>query len=384
MEALRPPAVPLVTVDPYFSIWSFNDRLHEGVTRHWTKHNHGMFGMALIDGAAWRFMGGADIRNDVEALAAPAMLQTSLVVLPLSTVYTFEAGGISLTVDFTTPLLLDDLDVLSRPASYVTFQVRSLDGHDHNVQIYYDVTAEVCVHSPQQQVEWTGFKQPDGSQALKMGTRKQAVLQRKGDDVRIDWGYAYLVVPSSVPAQTTIRSEQLRRMVADSGAFDAELDTDMPRAAEENMPVMAAMLDLGRIGAEEQSGFLVLAYDDILSVEYFHTRLPAYWRRNGMTTGQMLAAAVSEYPSIMSRCQAVNQQVRQDALDSGGQKYADILSLAYRQAIAAHKLVQDEAGNVVFFFSKENFSNGCMGTVDVSYPSIPLFFCCTTPSLSKG
>ncbi|MCZ8511597.1 DUF4964 domain-containing protein [Paenibacillus filicis] len=33
MTALRPPAVPLVTVDPYLSIWSFNNNLHEGVTR---------------------------------------------------------------------------------------------------------------------------------------------------------------------------------------------------------------------------------------------------------------------------------------------------------------------------------------------------------------
>lgn len=56
----------------------------------------------------------------------------------------------------------------------------------------------------------------------------------------------------------------------------------------------------------------------------------------------------------------------------GGDAYAFICNMSFRRAFAAHKLITDENGNVLFL-SKENGSNGCIGTVDVSYPSVPLF-----------
>ena len=46
--------------------------------------------------------------------------------------------------------------------------------------------------------------------------------------------------------------------------------------------------------------------------------------------------------------------------------------MSFRHAFAAHKLITNEEGEVIFL-SKENDSNGCIGTVDVSYPSVPLF-----------
>ncbi|MDF2959426.1 MAG: hypothetical protein K0S39_1161 [Paenibacillus sp.] len=370
---LRPPSVPLVTVDPYFNIWSSANHLYDNETKHWTGKPHSMVGMARIDGKVWRFMGGHDHRSDFITLKAPAMEQTDLIVKPLSTVYTFEGGGVTLKVDFTTPLLLDDLDVLSRPASYVTLSAISSDGKSHRVEIYYDISAELCCDVPVQEVVSRRFTLEDGSHALQLGTEKQPVLWRSGDDLRIDWGYATLLIPAFVSAQTVVTGAASREQYASGGQLPSQDNLRFPRPVHDDMPVLACVIDFGQVGGSEQiSRYLVLAYDDVLSVEYFHQRLPGYWRRNGQTFPQMLALAVKEYASLMTRCSEFNERLRMDALQSGGDRYADILALAYRQAIAAHKLVADGKGEPLFF-SKENFSNGCMGTVDVSYPSIPLF-----------
>ena len=84
----------------------------------------------------------------------------------------------------------------------------------------------------------------------------------------------------------------------------------------------------------------------------------------------------------MQRCRDWDRMIMDDARRAGGQKYAEICAAAYRHVIAAHKLFEDEQGNLLFF-SKENNSNGCINTVDLTYPSAPLFLC-YNPELLKG
>ncbi len=84
----------------------------------------------------------------------------------------------------------------------------------------------------------------------------------------------------------------------------------------------------------------------------------------------------------MKRCRAFDQQLMADAEKAGGRKYAELLALTYRHSITAHKLLTDKEGNLLFL-SKENHSNGCINTVDLTYPSAPLYLIYNT-ELMKG
>jgi hypothetical protein len=96
----------------------------------------------------------------------------------------------------------------------------------------------------------------------------------------------------------------------------------------------------------------------------------------------MLAKAEHERDAILVRRSQFDQRALAEWRKAGGEEYARLLALSYRQAVAAHKLVAGPGGKPLFF-SKENFSNGSIGTVDVTYPSTPLFFL-YNPTLVKG
>ncbi len=107
--------MPLVTFDPYLSIWSDADTLternHGALDAH---REHSLASLIRIDGKAYRLMGA-------EPKAVPAFKQVSLQVSPTRSVYEFEEAGVHVTLTFMTAALPHDLDIFSRPLSYLTW-----------------------------------------------------------------------------------------------------------------------------------------------------------------------------------------------------------------------------------------------------------------------
>lgn len=374
--SLRIPATPLVVHDPTFSVWSMADRLTDDWTKHWTGTQRKMVGLCRVDGKTRRFAGS-------RALKAEPMEQVSCKVLPTRTVYVFRDGKVELTLTFLTPVLPGDLDLVGRPLTYVLFDVRSVDGKRHAVSLYFDVGAEWATNEPRgEDVSW-GRYNLEGMDLLRTGTVSQPVLQKRGDNLRADWGCMALAVPFQDGASTAAAlGDEARRAFRDKGTFPAFDDMRMPRDVGTGSPVLAAAFQLDSVASRPVRRRLMLAWDDVFCVEYMHRKLRPYWQRGGRPFDAMLREADAGFPRLEKRCASFDARLMAELEEAGGPEYADLGALAFRQCIGAHKLAADFDGTPVFL-SKENFSNGCIGTVDVTYPSAP-FFLLFNPQLLKA
>jgi hypothetical protein len=369
----RPPAAPLVTSDPYMSIWSESDTLTGDVTRHWTHEPAALDSLIRVDGSVYRLMG-------VEPDSVSALPQTGVNVYPTRSAYEFGNGQVRVTMTFLTPVLPNDLDAYSLPLSYITWRVLSADGKPHDVSIYISASSELAVNSTDQKVVWS--RQTAGPlTALKVGTVDQTLFQPAGDDTRIDWGYAYLAGRSDQSSYAIGATDKLLEMFASGTPLGGSVDARMPQPVSDGDPALALTFDLGSVSSPVERHAIV-AYDEIYSIDFFGENLRPYWKRNGESALHMLARADREYPELTERCAVFDMELAADLLHEGGAKYARIASLAYRECAAACGLAADHNGKPLLF-TKENTSNGDISTVDVIYPMDPIWIL-FSPTLAKA
>ena len=301
--------------------------------------------------------------------------QKNVTLNATQTIYDFTCGPVDATITFTSPLLIKDLNILSRPVSYITYSVKANDGKTHDVQLYLGASTNIATNTPAEEVVTKNYNTPQLN-ILKAGTKEQPVLQKKGDDLRIDWGYMYVAVPVSAKAKQYISAASQAVPSFISKTISTTVSTG------KNL-VLNTSVSLGKVGEDTKEQFFLLGYDDIYSIQYFHQNLRPWWNRNGdQTIEKQLTKAAADYKSVMQKCEEWNKSLYNDLVNAGGKTYAYLCIIAYRQSIAAHKLLQSPQGEILFL-SKENFSNGSINTVDITYPSAPLFLA-YNPELMKG
>ena len=375
-ETLRPPSVPLVACNPYFSIWSPGDKLTDVGTTHWTGKAQPMTSLVRIDGKTFRLMGN-------EPAAVPALPQTQLEVLPTRTIYTFAGAGVRLTLTFMTAALPEDIDLLARPLTYLSYECAATDGQSHRVETYFDASSELAVNTPDQAVVWSAEKM-SGVKALKTGSKDQRILAQSGDDLRIDWGYLYVAAANDQKAlMAQVNAAAARTAFAGEGKLSAPIaSSDSVRQPAQAAPVSAMVFNFGKVGEKPVSHWLMLAYDELYAIQYMKKNLRPYWRRNGWEASDLLKAAAKDYAKLTVRCQKFDAELMADVTAAGGEQYAQICALAYRQCFAAGVFAADANGQPLQF-CKENHSNGCISTSDVFYPMAPQFLL-FGPSVAKS
>ena len=300
--------------------------------------------------------------------------QKSAVVNATQTIYNFECVGVDLELTFTSPLLMNDLDIFSRPVSYISYKIKSNDGKNHDVKVLLSASTAIAVNNPSQQVSAQKYAASSLS-ILKAGTIAQPILKKKGDDLRIDWGYMYVAVPQAADESQYITGQ---------GGSAAAFVTGIIKPANKTGKQLElnTVLNFGTVGPAVKENFVELGYDDLYSVQYFGQNLKPWWKLNGATIEKELYNAAAQYRPVMQKCDAFNKSMYSAAVKAGGKNYADLCVLAYRQSISAHQLLKSPQGDILFL-SKENFSNGSINTVDVTYPSAPLYLL-YNPKLLEG
>lgn len=376
VPGFRPPCVPLNVVSPYQSTWSCSDNLYDAWPQHWNGVTIGMTGFLKVDGSTYRFMG---LANDV---VPNSVKQIKVMVAPTTTTYTFEAGGVELDVSFATPSIGLDSDIVmaSRPVTHVNFAARSTDSASHKVEIYYDNSAEGAVQKTNESVRWSrpGLSsrqhlQRESLAIMAIGTSEQKLLGQGSDT--INWGHWLVSTPKMAPGVHTVMASSalLRQSFVDGSYQKQEDDTTGPRAANKDWPVLSVAWELGEVDGTRVERHLTLGYDQLLSQRYFGTDMEPLWRSRWTSAAAMLEDVELLRHQDMLAMSAFDRELVQKLSARGGDKFASLLSLAYRQVVGGTQAVWNPLANKSWVFMKEISSDGDVSTVDVLYPSLPMF-----------
>lgn len=323
-------------------------------------------------GGAWLDAGIVEEPKQPANQAIQIAVQKSVILNATQTAYEFTCGKVDLNLTFTSPLLINDLTILSRPVSYICAKMKSNDGTQHSVQLYFGASTDIAANTPMQQIRAQKYT-ANNLTILKAGTTEQPVLKKKGDDLRIDWGYMYIATPAAAG---------VKQSVSETAAMSKAFQSAATISTGKHL-MLNTIVNMGKINGTEKEQLILIGYDDLYSVQYFLKNLKPWWKEAaGASIEQQLSLAAKEYPAIIKKCEGLNKTIYDDAVKAGGENYAKLCELAYRQSIAAHKLVKSPGGEILFL-SKENYSNGSINTVDVTYPSAPLFLA-YNPELLKG
>ena len=323
----RLPAIPLLASDPYLSIWMPADTMTQTDACHWSGPAKPIRGVLTVDGAACRFLGaGPEPEADL----------TELKVTATRTCFTSEFAGVRLETCFASPALPQDLDLLSMPVTLVTLSAVSLDGAEHDVRVKLHLSDRLCYDGDIRPAMSGASFVLNGKNTAWCGQTTQKPLSHSADHSTIDWGYLYL----SADGETTLVGDGLQTCCS--------------------------------LSAGGPAAHLIIAYDDIASINYFGDLCKPWYRRDGRQITDAIRCVQEHFDTILNDCARLDARLAEDARNAAGEGYERLVNAAWRHTFAAHKLIATPAGEMAFL-SKENDSNGCIGTVDVSYPSIPIF-----------
>lgn len=289
-------------------------------------------------------------------------VQKSVDVQATQTHYTFDCGDVELKLTFTAPYLLDDLELLSRPVNYISYQAKALDGKEHDVAIYFEMDPHKAFRAGQS----TEMYEEDGWVMMKTGRENQKLWVDKLKDAPA-WGYFYLGAKENVTCAQGDAAEMRAHFMKEGDL------KEMRRSNEKRYAAIAQKLEMN----SEFPQHLIVAFDGLYTMAYFGEDLRPYWNKDGDKTIEGLYEdAEKVYKETMARCYAFDRQLMENACRVGGKEYAELCASAYRQAVSSFQMSKNSSDELLYFTT-------LVGSLDIYYAVSPLFLC-YNPDLLKA
>ncbi len=322
---MKLPSYPIATIDPHFSIWSKADKINTADTYLWCGIKKRIEGTVTVDGETFSFLGNSPAKK---------LEQTATKIKAFVAEYVFEGKSFNFVFKTWSPFLFDNMQLLSLPCAFFDTKITFTDSKEHTVSVDFTAFNELCLGKREKKII-KETKEYKGISIAKMGLAKQKPLNDSGDTFAADWGYVCLGGESCDKNDTGLTSRHTAK-VKDCAEFTS-----------------------------------VIAYDDVYSINYFGNFLTGLWKEKFSTIEEAITYCLNNRDVLLRKINAQNEKIESDAKPFG-ENYVNMLNAAARQVFAGHKLVRSKDGDLLYL-SKECHSNGCINTVDVSYPAMPLF-----------
>jgi hypothetical protein len=153
------------------------------------------------------------------------------------------------------------------------------------------------------------------------------------------------------------------------------MDTNMPRAINNQWPVFGFNYNLGSLGGTPNTPLVfVLGHARTPAISYQGGQIAPLWQGYWSSWQQMLGAAYNDATSlaVLSRANTLDATIAQAAVSAGGAQYAALCALAAREAFGGIEMVNTTGDP--WMMLKEISSSGNVSTIDVIYPMFPILY----------
>lgn len=342
-------AYPLFVKDPYFSIWANHEKINENDPIYWVGNKKVMKAYIEANGEKYVFFGNGGSENKLK--------QTKIATEGYSTVCEFTCEEFDMQAQFLSPSFIEDIEAIARPVCYLRYRIfpkKSLKNAKVIFEAEERIAYDTSIREDRKERVRAAVLAFEKFECAYVGLERQMHLSAVNDCCGADWGYWYIS-----GANCRVKEENGYTFISGENTICEEI----------------------KVG-EEYSGFFMIGFDDVISLNYFGRPLVGYYFRNGKNICTALEEAYAEAEDTF-RLAAEKYARYQSEWKKYGEDYVLLCNASLVQTIGAHKLAYDYQTNKTVFISRENGSAGCAATVDVTYPSSPLFLK-YNPDLLRG